>query len=405
MPQSPYANRDIVIADGSIRSGKTVSMINGFIDWSLSEFENENFILAGKSRGALAKNVINPLKKMLNAKGLHYNHIRTTEEPRIEIGSNYYYLYGANNVSSKDTLTGLTAAGSFADQVELFPENFVSTMIDRCSIEGSRHWWNCNPQGPYHYIKTDYIDVADEKSILRLKFNLDDNLTLSEKIKARYKRLHSGVWYQRNILGMWVLAEGLIYDMFSDEHLVNFADIPNHKQEWIGVDYGTTNDTAFVLVRLGQDNNLYIVDEYRWGEKKQGVAKTDVSLADDLEKFIEKHNAKPEWIFVDPSAKSFITELYSRRDEFPQFNRISRANNDVVNGIQRVSSLLGTYNLYVSRQCEDLRQEFHTYSWDEKAQEKGEDKPIKKYDHGLDALRYVANGNIRLIEYILRRAA
>ncbi|WP_205739204.1 PBSX family phage terminase large subunit [Halocella sp. SP3-1] len=400
MEPSPHVDKDIVIADGSIRAGKTVAMSNGFVDWSLANFEGENFILSGKSMGALTRNVLNPLKQMLTAKGIPYHHVRTTEEPRLEIGLNNYYLFGANNVSSKDVLTGLTAAGSLADQVELFPENFVKTLIDRCSIEGSRHWWNCNPEGPYHFLKKDYIDKADMKKILHMHFTLDDNLTLSEDIKKRYKRMHEGVWYQRNILGLWVLAEGLVYDMFDcDVHIV--SKLPDMKQHWIGVDYGTANDTVFLLIGLGTDNKLYIIDEWRWGRKTKGKSKTDVQLRIELQKFINKHNVMPKWIFIDPSAASFITELFQHRKEFPAFKRVAKANNDVKDGIRRVSSLLGALNLFIHERCEGTIEEFQSYSWDEKAQERGKDEPIKEHDHGLDGLRYIINGILKIFEFVM----
>jgi phage terminase large subunit len=178
-----------------------------------------------------------------------------------------------------------------------------------------------------------------------------------------------------------------------------------YTREWIGVDYGTTNATVFVLVRLGEDDKLYIVDEYRWGEKSDGLPKTDVTLADDLEKFITRNDANPEWIFVDPSAKSFITEIFSRAQHFAPFYKVTGAKNDVLNGIQQLSSLLGVNKLLVAKGLGDLNKEFHSYSWDKKAEAKGEDKPLKKYDHGLDALRYVINGIPRVVEYILKEGA
>ena len=401
MSGSPVSGRDILIADGAIRSGKTVALINGFIDWSLAEFSDENFILVGKSMGALTKNVLNPLKRMLTTKGYDYYHVRTTAEPRIEIGSNKYYLYGANNVSSKDTLTGLTAAGSFADQVALFPENFVSTMIDRCSVAGSRHWWNCNPQGPKHYLKTDFIDKAKRKKIFRLPFRLDDNLTLSEEIKKRYKRLHSGMWYARNVEGKWIQAEGVIYENFSDEIVVD--QLPDSfKKFWIGGDYGITNPTAFELIGLGSDNIFYLIDEYRHEGGEEGTSrKTDKEYSEDLQQFLREKAREldlssvylnPNWIWIDPSAAGLIQQLWRDRTSCPPLRKVKEANHEVVEGIQRLSSLISLGKFKVHRRCQGAIDEFHAYSWDPKAQERGEDKPIKQNDHSLDGLRYGFNG-------------
>src|SRR5690554_5942808 len=181
LPESPMHNRDIIITDGAVRSGKTIATIDGFITWSQYTFDNQNFILAGKSMGALKRNVIRPMLQVLNAKGFKYNYNRS--ENYIEIGTNTYFCFGANNEASQDVLQGLTAAGGLGDEVALFPESFVEQMVARCSVEESRLWWNCNPEGPRHYIKKDYIDRAAEKNILRLHFTLDDNPTLSPKIK------------------------------------------------------------------------------------------------------------------------------------------------------------------------------------------------------------------------------
>ena len=401
MEESPHADKDIVLADGSIRAGKTVAMINGFIDWSLENFEHENFIIAGKSKGALTKNVLNPLKKMLNAKGLHYNHVRSTEEPRLEIGTNYYYLYGANNVSSKDVLQGLTAAGSFADQVELFPENFVNEMIGRCSVEGSKHWWNSNPESPYHFLKKKWIDKAEEKQLLHLHFTMKDNLTLSQKIIDRYKRMYSGVYYDRYVKGLWVVAEGIIYSSFNDDNLID--ELPENVEiveEFVGVDYGAANPTAFGHIGLGDDGRLYLLNTY-YHSGREGTDKANSQYRKDLQNFITKHDINPKWIFIDPSAKSFRIELYQHRDEFPAFRRIAKANNEVNEGIERVSNLISLNKLIVLGHNKKAQEEFNSYRWDENAATKGKDKPIKENDHIMDLIRYVVNSTPRIYKKLI----
>ena len=401
MDNSPHSDKDIVIADGSIRAGKTVSMICGFIDWSIANFENQNFIIAGKSMGALTKNVLNPMKKILNAKGLEFTHIRSTEEPRVEIGSNYYYLYGANNVSSKDTLQGLTAAGSFADQVELFPENFVNEMVARCSVEGSRHWFNSNPDSPYHFLKKEWIDKKEEKRIYHLHFTMADNLTLSQKIIDRYKRMYSGVYYDRYIRGLWVVAEGLVYPSFNDDNIID--KVPNNVdivQEFIGVDYGAANPTAFGHIGIGSDNRMYLLNTY-YHSGREGTDKANSQYRKDLQNFITKHDINPKWIFIDPSAKSFRVELYQHRHEFPAFKRIAKANNSVNEGIEKVSNLITLNKFQVLKHNEKAKEEFHSYRWDEKASDRGEDKPIKENDHIMDLIRYVVNSTPRIYKRMI----
>lgn len=385
MDNSPVSDRDMVIADGAIRSGKTIPMIDGFMTWSMAEFRNENFILAGRTMGALKRNVLNPMFQILNAKGIPYHYVRS-EDPRVEIGSNTYYLFGASTEASQDPVQGLTAAGGYGDDAALFPKNFVEQMIGRCSVEGSRLWFNCNPQGPFHYMKTDYIDQSDDKGIVRLKFRLDDNLTLSERVKERYRRMFSGVFYQRNILGMWVMAEGVVYDMWDDDrHKV--STVPASFSEYIiGVDYGTANPCVFLLLGRAGDR-WYVVREYYWDSAARGRQKTDSEYADDMVAFLEGVDAAT--IYVDPSAASFINEL--RQRGIP----VIQADNEVLPGIQTVARLLAADKLAVHDSCEHTLQEVPSYVWDTKAQQRrGEDKPLKQNDHAMDAWRYALHTHI-----------
>lgn len=380
MDPSPYKDYDMIICDGSIRAGKTVAMIDGFLTWSLATFQNESFILAGRSMGALKRNVLKPMFQILNAKGIPYRHHRS--EHYIEIGTNTYYCFGANNEASQDVLQGLTAAGAYADEAALFPESFIEQMIGRCSVEGSKIWMNCNPEGPFHYIKTEYIDKAKEKRVLHIHFTLDDNLSLSPKIKERYKRLFTGLWFKRMILGLWVLAEGVIYDMF-DDNIHGTDKIPaKFEAYYLGVDYGTGNPTVFLLVgQVGK--NLYVIDEYYWDSSKIGRQKTDAEYSRDLKEFIK--GRYPRVICIDPSAASFILQL--RKDGVAG---LRKADNSVINGIRTVASFFGEQRLFIYKpKCPNLLKEITNYVWDPKAQQHGEDKPVKANDHALDACRYI----------------
>lgn len=378
------ADRDIIIADGSIRSGKTIAMIPSFLRWSNYNYTNKDFIVAGKSVGALKRNVIKPMLQILEAWQWHYNFNRS--ENFIQVGSNTYYLFGANNESSQDVLQGLTAAGALSDEVALFPQSFVDQMIGRCSIDGSKIFMNCNPGNPFHYVKTEFIDKRKEKNILYLHFTLDDNLTLSEKIKERYKTMFSGVFYKRYILGEWVKAEGVIYDMFVPE--MHVKKLEKTGKPFIGVDYGTGNPTVFLLA-YKEDERYYFSDEYYYSGRERGIQKTDKQYAEDMEKFFQdKELPKDTPIIVDPSAASFITELKQRRF------KVKKANNEVLNGIRSVQSKLEKGNLIIDPSCKFFIKELQTYSWDEKAQARGEDKPIKDSDHCADACRYLINTTV-----------
>ncbi len=385
LPGSPHSNKDMIICDGAIRSGKTVSELISFTMWSLSTFEHETFILAGKTMGALKRNVLNPLFKILTAKGIAYRYIRTTDEPRVEIGSNIYYIFGANNELAQDKIQGLTAAGAYADEIALFPQSFVEQMIGRCSVDGAKIFANCNPLGPKHWFKKEYIDKAEEKRILYLHFTMEDNLTLADKVKERYRRMFTGVFYQRYIKGLWVMAEGLIYDMFNEEiHAISESKIPHITQHWVGVDYGTTNPTVYLLFGVGSDQNIYVIDEWRWDSRKEGRQKTDKEYSQAYIAWLNKHNITARYTFIDPSAVSFGLQL--ARDGI---KHVIKANNAVIDGVRAVSTLLSLGRLYICQErCQGLIEEMQDYVWDEKAQERGEDKPLKVNDHGPDALRY-----------------
>ena len=271
---SPYRNRDIVVADGAIRSGKTVAMICGFFLWSLSAFEGETFILAGKTIGALKKNVIGPALQILRGWGLAYRYVSSGDEARLEVGTNTYYLYDAHNERSQDRLQGLTAAGALADEAALFPRNFIEQMMGRCSVEGAKVWLNCNPESPAHYVKTELIDKAEEKQIYHLHFLMEDNLSLSAKTRERYQRMFSGVFYRRFIRGEWALTDGLVYPQFANEPRRYIIDVPPPIQyAVIGVDFGGTGSAhAFTLTGFTQGmRSVVVLDEYYHNNKKDGV--------------------------------------------------------------------------------------------------------------------------------------
>ncbi|SHH54720.1 phage terminase, large subunit, PBSX family [Caloranaerobacter azorensis DSM 13643] len=378
---SPHCDKDMVIADGAIRSGKTIAMICSFIRWSLKNFDGENFILAGKTIGALKKNVIGPMLQILNAWGLNYTYNRS--ENYIVIGNNTYYMYDANNERSQDRLQGLTAAGALADEVALFPQNFVDQMIGRCSVEGAKIFMNCNPGSPHHFIKTEFIDKAKEKNILYLHFTMDDNLSLSEKVKERFRRMFSGVFYKRYILGLWVMAEGLIYDMFDEsKHKVRTKD-RDYIEYYISCDYGTHNATVFLLWGLC-GGKWYLIDEYYYSGRETGKQKTDEEYYKDLVKFAGDRRIKA--IIIDPSAASFITCI-KKHGKF----KVRKAENDVLEGIRNVGTALSELMILFNDKCINTFREFFSYVWDEKAAERGEDKPVKQFDHAMDAMRYFIN--------------
>ncbi len=396
---SPHSEKDAIIADGAVRSGKTLLMSFSFVIWAMESFNYSNFGMAGKTIGSFRRNVLVGLKIVLKLRGYKLIDKRIDNMLIIKKGDteNYFYIFGGRDESSQDLVQGFTCAGFFFDEVALMPESFVNQAVARCSEEGAKLWFNCNPDGPFHWFKVEWIDKLVEKSALRLQFLLDDNLSLSEKVKNRYKRMFAGIFYQRYILGLWVLAEGIIYSMFKQEMIIK--KVPKGVKivkKWVGVDYGQANATVFLLIGLGSDNKLYILDEYYHVGKNSQIQKSPSKYADDYIKWLIKNGVdgapvNREYCFIDPSAKGFMLELHSRGEK-----RIRKADNEVLKGIELISSIIDNDMLRILSHCKNTIMEFGAYRWDEKAQEKGEDKPIKENDHAMDALRYVVNGT-RLI--------
>ena len=392
-PDKKYHDMDGIIADGAIRSGKTVAMVLSFVIWAMVTFSGENFIMAGKTVGSFRRNVLAPLKSMMISRGYDLEDLRSDNLLTITRNgvTNYFYIFGGKDEASQDLVQGITAAGCYLDEVALMPESFVNQATGRCSVDGSKLWFNCNPEGPMHWFKREWIDKRDEKNLLFLHFTMDDNLSLSDAIKARYKSMYSGVFYSRYIKGLWAVAEGLIYPMFGESNMYDDASRPIALDatavRYIAVDYGTTNPWVFLDIRNdGQD--IWVDGEWRWDSKSEQAQrlpvpnKTDSEYADAMREFMTEDPEKQCMIVVDPSAKSFITELRNRGFY------VKEGDNDVLDGIRLVASLFTRNRLHIHSRCEGLIKELHSYVWDEKAGERGEEKPVKMLDHGPDGLRY-----------------
>nr|UCW36578.1 MAG: terminase large subunit [Caudoviricetes sp.] len=407
MPNSSVKNYDGIIADGAIRSGKTVCMSLSFVFWAMASFEGQNFIMAGKTISSFQRNVLTNLKTMLRSRGYRCIHHLSGETPNmLEVTrngiTNYFYIFGGKDEGSQELVQGITAAGAFFDEVALMPESFVNQATGRCSVEGSKFWFNCNPAGPMHWFKVNWIDRSvgfigrnkatellkkgqEVKNLLYLHFEMDDNLSLSEAIKKRYRSMYAGVFFLRYIKGLWAVAEGLIYTMLTEVNIYTDADRPKGLEylsvRTISVDYGTTNPCVYLDIY--DDGDIIWVDrEYRWDSRVEKKQKTDSQYGSDMDAFMGDNPDLMADIVVDPSAASFITELRGRGYV------VKPADNDVLDGIRAVASMFYQGKIRIHEQCSGLITELRSYVWDEKAQECGEEKPVKQLDHGSDALRY-----------------
>lgn len=383
---SPVKDKDGIIADGAIRSGKTVCMSLSFVFWAMANYSDQNFAMCGKTIGSFRRNVLMILKLMLRSRGYVVADHRADNLVEISRngGTNHFYIFGGKDESSQDLIQGITLAGVFFDEVALMPESFVNQATGRCSVDGSKYWFNCNPDGPYHWFKLNWLDRAREKNLLVLHFTMEDNLSLSERIKERYRNMYTGVFFKRYILGLWAMAEGIIYDMFSEERhvkaVLEYVRLLIDGGRYVSIDYGTQNATVFLLWNKGRDGKWYCIREYYYSGRDKGVQKTDSEYAEDLIKFLDGTPIKA--VIVDPSAASFIAELSKRGFA------VIQADNDVEDGIRLVATLLNTERLAFSQSCKNTIMEFASYIWDPKAAERGEDKPIKQHDHAMDAVRY-----------------
>jgi len=393
---SPVKDKDGIIADGAIRSGKTVCMSLSFVFWAMANYSDQNFAMCGKTIGSFRRNVLMILKLMLRSRGFQV--IDHRADNLVEISRNgvinHFYIFGGKDESSQDLIQGITLAGVFFDEVALMPESFVNQATGRCSVDGSKYWFNCNPDGPYHWFKLNWLDKAKEKNLLVLHFTMEDNLSLSERIKERYRNMYTGVFFKRYILGLWAMAEGIIYDMFdTGKHVKKTIDNLLPSGRYVSVDYGTQNATVFLLWNKGIDGIWYCIREYYYSGRDKGAQKTDAEYADDLKEWLD--GTKIKAVIVDPSAASFIAEL--RKCGF----NVIKAKNNVEDGIRIVGTLLNRGKIVFGEDCVNTIMEFASYIWDAKASEHGEDKPIKQHDHAMDAVRYfcytILNNNVARI--------
>lgn len=385
----PFMDKTALICDGAVRSGKTSVMAISFLRWAMQEFNHQAFAFCGKSVGAVERNIVNPLMGVNGLRemfDMQYNRSTHTLTARYENRENVIYLFGGKDESSASLIQGVTLAGVLLDEVALMPRSFVEQALARCSVSGAKLWFNCNPENPLHWFRQEWILQADKHNALHLHFTMDDNPALDEETKERYRRTFKGVFYQRFILGKWVISEGVVYDMFDDtENVYTDAqrpvDLEWSGQRVIAVDYGTTNPMRF-LDTYDHDGTIYVDREYSWDSRKERRQKTDSEYADDLQAFMGE---EPCEVIVDPSAASFIAELQRR------YIFVTPANNEVLDGIRKVSTLLAKRKILIRDTCACLIDEMGTYLWDEKAAQHGVEKPVKVSDHSCDAIRYRVN--------------
>lgn len=383
MPGSPYADKDGVICDGSIRSGKTTVMSLSFIMWAMETFDGQNFAMCGKTIQSLRRNVIGQLKMMLLSRGYRVEEHRSENYMVIRMGAkeNTFYLFGGKDEGSQDLIQGITLAGVFFDEVALMPESFVNQATGRCSVDGSKYWFNCNPESPSHYIKTEWIDKITEKNMIRVHFTMRDNPSLSAKVIERYERMYKGVFYDRFIRGLWVIAEGLVYGMFDKEKNIFHGEYTYSPQSsyYLSIDYGTMNPFAVGLMELQNSGRVRMLREGHYSGREKGVTIDNEAYYKMIQEIAGDFPITS--IVIDASAAAMKATIR----KYGEYT-CTDGNNDVLNGIQEVTKYLNLGMLQIHESCTETQKEFGAYAWDEKAV--GEDRVIKEYDHHMDLIRY-----------------
>lgn len=368
------ANKRFNIWVGAVRSGKTFASIYKLIDF-LKNGPPGNGMIIGVNRDTIQRNVLLELFKFL---GFPCPSTKTTE---TKLYGRHIYFVGAHDEGAVRRIQGSTLAFAYVDEATCIPAPFWRMLLSRLSLPKAQLFATCNPEGPAHWLKKEFLDRNEELHLISWSFALDDNPSLTKEYKDNLKKEYQGMWYKRYILGEWAVAHGLIYDCYDD--LNEFSNpLPAANYYIVGIDYGTSNATAAVLCAVSPKKwpQIRIEEEYYYDSQKKGRQKTDAELADDIRDFVQYKQVNA--VYVDPSAASLKIELRNRN--LPVLD----ANNDVIEGIKITSKFISGKNLVIHKRCTTLRECIQTYSWDPKAADQGEDKPLKKREHIMDALRY-----------------
>jgi PBSX family phage terminase large subunit len=380
MPTSPKQDKSYSEAThrfniwvGAVRSGKTFASIERFVE-DLKEGPPGDAMVIGVNRTSIQRNILTHLYKKLGFP------CPTEKSQKSVLYGRDVWFVGAPDVSAVSTIQGSTLALAYVDEATNLPEPFWKMLESRLSVPGAKLIATCNPEGPAHWLKKDYIDNP-KLDLVHWNFSLEDNPTLDKAFKEQLKASYYGLWYNRYILGEWTLTSGAVYDCYDHTNEYDHP-FPAPSYYVVGIDYGTTNATAAVLCAVTPNKwpQIRVEAEYYYDSAKRGRSKTDQELVRDIKDFIGYKNVSA--IYVDPAAASFKIAL--RQAEFPVLD----ANNDVLLGIKICSKFIGGKNIVIQKGCTTLREQLQSYAWDSKAADRGEDKPVKKDDHCADALRY-----------------
>lgn len=390
------------IFEGAIRSGKTIVSLLRFLIAVISA-RGGAIVVVAKTRDSAFRNIFSPLMDPLLFGPLALLISYNSGAPTAKILGRTVHVLGANDAKAEKTLRGLTVALAYVDEVTVIPEEFFTQLLGRMSPPGAQLFGTTNPDSPAHWLKVKFLDRIGDglDSWLSWHFTLDDNPALTEAYKLAIKSEFTGLWYKRFVEGLWVAAEGAVFDMWdTDVHVIRWEDLPEMRELIaVGIDYGTTNPTSAMLLGVSAEHDalgrptprLFFVDEFRHDSKLAQNKLTDSELSQALVRWLNgdhlpastRTRLTPRFVIVDPSAASFRVELQKEHGI-----NTAEADNDVLYGLRTFASILGGGKLLVSDRCNGFISEAPGYAWDPKSTLKGEDKPIKVADHSIDAARY-----------------
>jgi PBSX family phage terminase large subunit len=370
------SNAKINIWEGAVRSGKTYISLWRFIV-ELKEGPPGDYALITRTYDTFKRNILKMLEEMVGMKTVGWR----PGHRECHIFGKTVHIIGADDERAEAKIRGPTFSGAYVDEITIIPESVFLMLISRCAMNNAKIFGTTNPDSPYHWLKEKYL--SGNPDVESWQFRLDDNPMLTKENKEYLKRQYNGLWFQRFIEGKWVQAEGSIYEFFTEERcVINTA--PSYNASYIcGVDYGTTNPCAFILIGIDRSRfpNYWVESEYYFDSRLHQCQKTDTEYAEDFIKFTASKNIQA--IYIDPSAVSFRMELQKQG-----VMDLYEANNEVLDGIHFMRNLLWNGTLKICGNCKNVIKEMQSYVWDKKASDKGEDKPKKENDHAIDACRY-----------------
>lgn len=372
----------VSILSGAVRSGKTIASLVSFLITIAGAPPSGLLIICAKTLQVAERNLIEPLQDPALFGSISGQVHHTRGSNTVTILGRTVHIIGAADARAESKLRGLTAYAMLLEESVLLPEEFVAQALARCSAPGARLIMSTNPAGPRNWLRQKYILRANELNLGHWHFTLDDNPFLDQAYVESLKRELVGVFYQRMVLGLWVAAEGAIYQSFDENrHVIHGECPPIIALPALGIDVGSTNPFHAVMLGVTQDRRLIISREWRHDSRSAGRIMTNAEYSTAMRKWIPPD--RPQWVIVDPSAADFRQTLF--RDGV---TNVMAGDNAVLDGIQLVSSLFATNSLVIHESCKDLLDEIPGYVWSEKASERGHDEPVKQEDHGLDAMRY-----------------